>query len=66
MSDVEKIISDIIQTTSDIVFPTSNVIPGVFRKEKLFFVLRQLQGRMPYASQAQISVKHALMSSRLV
>ena len=37
-SDVGKIISDIIQTTSDIVFPTSNMILGVFEKEQAVMV----------------------------
>ena len=41
--------SDIIFSTSDVVFPTSYVVFVMFEKELPVWVLRHLQGRMPYA-----------------
>ena len=49
MSDVVFSMSDIIFSTSDVVFPTSYVVFVMFEKELPVWVLRHLQGRMPYA-----------------
>jgi len=39
---------------SDVVFPTSNVIFGVFENKESICVLRHLQGRMAYAQYATV------------
>ena len=72
MSDVEKIISDIIFSTSDIVFPTSILIFAVFGKKERFGYFDNCRGvlhtpcmpphKPPFEPQRQTSQINATVS----